>query len=83
MNKIRYMSVIDALLLLRKKNMSKTKIDSSCIQVELFNKLLDWEYIELLEGNSGLRITEKGNNIIGFSTKNMNLIQEAVIETSD
>lgn len=83
MNKIRYMSVIDALLLLRRKNMSGSTIDTSCIQVELFNKLIEWKYIEILDGNAGLRITEKGNNIIAFSTKNMYHVQEAVIETSD
>ncbi len=82
MNKIHYMSVVDALLLLHRKNVSRSGIDSSCVQVELFNKLLEWGYIELLDGNSGLRITEKGNNIIRFSTKNMSILHEAAIEAS-
>ena len=77
------MSVIDALLLLRNKNMSGSKIDSSCIPVELFNKLLKWGYIELIEGNSGLRLTEKGINIIAFSTRNMGIAHEVVIEIND
>lgn len=82
MNQLRYTSIVDALILLKKKNTSNTcsKIDSSCVSIELFNKLIDWGYIEMLEGNSSLRLTKNGNNLITFNLTIMNITNEAVIQ---
>jgi hypothetical protein len=82
MNQLRYTSIVDALILLKKKNTSNTcsKIDASCISIELFNKLIDWGYIEMLEGNSSLQLTQNGNNLIAFNLTIMNITNEAVIQ---
>ncbi len=79
---IRYMTVVDALILLKRKNDSKSKdspFDTSCIPVELFNKLREWGYIEV-RGNTELRITEKGKNIISFNQRSCAMLQDVLIE---
>ena len=68
MNHFSYARVLDALLLIRLKNKgSQTKLDSSVISTELFNKLLELGYIELVDSNRGVTITQKGNNVISFN----------------
>lgn len=69
-NPYSYRRVCDALLLLKLRNNPEKDspgIDSSCISVELLNKLIEWGYVEYVDGNQEIDITEKGQNIIKFN----------------
>lgn len=75
----RYDSIVYSLLLLKRRNQSGNScIDTSCVPVSTFNQLVSWGYIELIDGNSGLRITDKGENILSFNKKNAEKIKAYV-----
>lgn len=79
MSTTRYESILDCLLLLKKRNNAKSGvIDTSCIPVKTFNQLVSWGYVEIVDGNAGLRITKKGENILSFNKKNAEVVKVAI-----